>query len=57
MPVSATVSRAGIVYVPADALGWRPRAAAWLGGRRPDEAAAVEGVLGRVVQPVLEWVG
>ena len=53
----ATVSRAGVVYVPRAALGWRPRAAAWLAARRADEAAEVEGVINRVVQPVLDWVG
>jgi dynein heavy chain len=52
----ATVSRAGIVYIPRSVLGWAPRAAAWLAARRPGEAGAVGGVLNRVVAPALDWI-
>jgi len=35
----ATVSRAGIVYVSSDDLGWYPIIESWLAKRRPEEAA------------------
>lgn len=52
----ATVSRAGIIYVSATELGWRPVVASWLQTRPEAEAAALRPLFDSLVEEMLEFV-
>jgi dynein heavy chain len=52
----ATVSRAGIIYVSMDDLGWSPMAKSYLATRTADEAKSIDGLMGRFITPMLEFI-
>lgn len=52
----ATVSRAGIIYVPSTELGWAPIVASWLKTRSPTESAALKPLFDKLVDAMLTFV-
>ena len=52
----ATVSRAGIIYVSMDDLGWLPMAKSYLATREAEQAKALEELMMRYIPPMLDFV-
>ena len=52
----ATVSRAGIIYVSMDDLGWLPMAQSYLGTREPEQAKQLEALMDKYIGPMLDFV-
>ena len=52
----ATVSRAGIIYVSMDDLGWSPMAKSYLATRPDEQAKELDTLMDRYIPPMLEFV-
>ncbi|XP_069461306.1 uncharacterized protein [Ambystoma mexicanum] len=52
----ATVTKAGILYLEGEALGWRPLAKTWLEGRNQQEITVLSKAFYKTLDPILNFV-